>query len=108
MSVYKELLYAMKEVEESSVRIYPDACDFGVPVKTKEDPIIKMVAGIRKQYDGITTTETYSTGATQTITIKGYDELRTRRPFTAKFVFTTTRNDKSGRIGYLTIESNLN
>lgn len=33
MSVYKEGYYAVKELQKSSARIYPDACDYGVPVK---------------------------------------------------------------------------
>jgi hypothetical protein len=33
MSVYKEGYYAVSELQKSNVQIYPDACDYGVPVK---------------------------------------------------------------------------
>ena len=33
MAVYREGYHAVSELEKNQIRIYPDACDYGVPVK---------------------------------------------------------------------------
>jgi len=33
MSVYKEALIGIRKIREASRQIYPDACDYGAPVK---------------------------------------------------------------------------
>jgi len=104
MSVYKELLFGVREVERSSHRIYPDASDYGYPVfDVKGDRLLNMVKGLSERYSGKTVTERYSTGATQTITMIGIDEWETGKEFTVQFVWVTTRSDrkKNGMIGYL-------
>lgn len=103
MSVYKELIYGMMEVEQKSRKIYPDASDFGVPVFDMNDPILKMVSGLKEMYEGKTETVKYQTGATQTVSIVGIDEWETKREFNVEFVWVTTRSDrkKNGMIGFL-------
>jgi hypothetical protein len=104
MSVYKELLYMIREVESQSVQIYPDACDNGVPIKSCNDAIIHLLRSIKEQYDGKVSTEKYSTGSTQTITIKWYDEWDTHKRMVTDFVYVTTRGEKK-QIGYLYVQT---
>ena len=89
MSVYVELFHTAEEIEKKSVRIYPDACDYGVPIFSNTDPLILMVKGIKEQYDGVVSTESYSTGSTQTVKISGLDEWEGKQEilFTFTYVF---------------------
>jgi len=65
MSVYKEAVHAIATIENQSKRIYPDACDFGAPVKKGDDTwnwakqLVDWfgVEGTRKEHR-------YATGAT--------------------------------------------
>lgn len=111
MSVYKELFWVAEKVEKQSIRIYPDACDYGVPIFSNTDKIIKDVKSIIDQYEGKVETLPYETGCDQTIKISGYDEgSRSGKliTFTFTYVFTKeqfrSREMKSkGMIGYLNV-----
>lgn len=87
MSVYKELLHAAEQVEKQSKRIYPDAADYGVPVFTDVDAILRLIRQTITMYDGKITTSRYSTGATQMISIKGLDEWNTGKEFEMVFTY---------------------
>jgi len=50
MSVYKELRSVVDVIEKGSKQIYTDSIDFGMPVKSKTDPIVKTIKGIITQY----------------------------------------------------------
>jgi hypothetical protein len=110
MSVYRELFHTAEMVEKQSVRIYPDACDCGVPVKSNDDTVIKWVKSIIDQYRGVVKTESYSTGSTQTITIECIDEWVTKKhitfTFTYVFVKEKFRKGLNGAIGYINVERN--
>ena len=107
MSVYKELFHTAEQVEKNSIRIYPDACDYGMPIFSNGDDIIKWVKSIIEQYKGKVTTERYDTGSTQTIVIQGIDEWVTHKhiTFTFSYVFVKEqyRKGMKGAIGYLNV-----
>ena len=103
MSVYKELFYTAKLVAGNSKRIYNDADDFGAPVKSLDDPIISWIKSVKDQYDGHLMTLRYDTGATQTVTIPGYDEWNTGKKVIVQFVFVTTKGNKD-MIGYVYVK----
>lgn len=110
MSVYKELIYAAAEVQRKSVRIFEDACDYGVPVYSFTDSIILLVKSIIDQYRAKVETSKYSTGATQIITVEGLDEWNTGKEFTVKFGYVTTKGvpkkmNRGGMKGYLWVEN---
>ena len=88
MSVYKELWRTAEQIEKQSKRIYPDACDYGIPIFSNTDELIMMVKQCVDMYDGKVTTESYGTGSTQTIIIEGYDEWVTKKPVTFTFTYT--------------------
>lgn len=46
MSVYKEAKMVKEEIENNSKQIFNDACDYGVPIYSFNDPIIKMVKDV--------------------------------------------------------------
>jgi len=71
MSVYKELRSVVDVIEKGSKQIYTDSIDFGMPVKSKTDPIVKTIKGIITQYKPSVDTHRYGTGSTQTITFNG-------------------------------------
>jgi hypothetical protein len=43
MAVFKEQLFALDTLSKSQVRIFPDACDFGIKLHTIKDPVIQEV-----------------------------------------------------------------
>jgi len=108
MSVYKELFYTAEQIEKHSKQIYPDAADYGVPIFSNDDSIIKWVKTCIQMYDGKVTTESYGTGKTQTIVIEGLDEWVTKKSvtFTFTYVFVNEKYRKglNGAIGYLHVE----
>lgn len=102
MSVYKEIGHLAKEIEKGSVRIYPDAADFGMKVFTMQDPIVKHVKGIMKLYDLKAKTLEYETGATQTIEFDGEWPAVIEAGFEkCTITFVTTRGKKEKQMGYL-------
>ena len=36
MAIYREGFHAVKSLQEQAIRIYDDACDYGVPVKKND------------------------------------------------------------------------
>ena len=36
MAVYREGYHIIREIQKASIQIFPDACDFGAPVKQKD------------------------------------------------------------------------
>jgi hypothetical protein len=103
MSVYKEIGYAVREIEKQSVQIYPDACDFGVPVKSFNDPIIKLVKGVIDLYDLQSETITYGTGSTQVTKFNGGWPAVLEAGFESCTIeYITTRGHK-GMKGYITV-----
>ena len=110
--VYRELFYTAQQVEKQSIQLYPDAADYGVPIFSNNDPIIKMVKGIIDQYGAKVKTINYLTGSDQTIEISGYDEgTRSEKLVTFTFTYTYTKVEhrdrdmrKSGRIGHLNVQ----
>jgi hypothetical protein len=103
MSVYKELLYAIRDVQTSSRRIYPDAADFGAPVKDKHDRLFSLLRQMKEQYDGKVEEHKYATGATQKLTVRGCDEWGDRGEFDVTFTYVTTRGRKD-MIGYVYVD----
>lgn len=104
MSIYKEGYYAIKVITEASRRLYPDACDFGAPVR-KGDNIWNWVKQLVEMY-GINSTRMvakYSTGTTVTQVVELIDEHNTRKLELFKVIYITTRNDKNWD-GYVTVE----
>ena len=65
MSVYKEAVYAVNQIQKSSKQIYGDACDFGVPV-LKNDKTWELMKQLVGWYgvQGTREEHRYSTGAT--------------------------------------------
>lgn len=109
MSVYKEMLWVAEQVEKQSIRIYPDACDYGVPIFSDEDKVVKMIKGmIIDMYGGEVKTEKYLTGATQTITCTGFDEWNTHKEFQMifKYVHISKKYRKGNMKGYIYVEKN--
>ena len=105
MSVYKELGYAVREIESKSKRIYADACDYGVPVFSKDDAIIKLVKNQILPYcDNKVKTTKYAGGATQTMIFAGDYASVVEAGFERMILsFVTIRNSKDGMIGYIVV-----
>jgi hypothetical protein len=64
MSVYKEMRDYVRRIKSESVQIYSDAADFGVPIYSNEDSIIKETKEMIKMYDMERTEDNYETGTT--------------------------------------------
>jgi hypothetical protein len=64
MSIYKEGYHALNEIQSQQIRIYDDACDFGVPVK-KNDSNWNLAKQLFAMYGDKTTRKQhdYSTGS---------------------------------------------
>ena len=105
MSVYKEIGHFAHEVADKSKRIYKDAADFGVPIKTIDDPLVKQLKFLIEMYRMDVKTEKYSTGSTQTIKFDGGYPAVVEAGFEkATFTYVTTRNNKEMK-GYLYVET---
>lgn len=105
MSVYKEIGYAAKTIEEKSVRIFEDACDYGFPVTSLEDPIFKLIKEQILPYcDGEVETHNYSTGSTQTMKFNGgYPAVIEAGFEKLTLTYTTIRKHPKGYIGFVTV-----
>ena len=105
MSVYKEMGFAIREIENKSKQIFPDAADFGVPVKSFDDPIFKLIMGVKEQYNLKLNTYTYTTGSTQTLEFDGGWPAVIEAGFEkATIQYITTRNNKEMK-GYITFNT---
>ena len=101
MGVYKEMGYLVREIQNRSKQIYPDAADYGVPVYDYSDPMIAETRGIMEMYGIKPETEKYSTGFTQTFEFSGGAPAVIEAGFEkAKIVFVST-DPRSGMKGYL-------
>ena len=75
MAIYREGFHAVKSLQEQAIRIYDDACDYGVPVKKNDANwnLAKMLFNMygdkdtRRQHD-------YSTGSNVYTSFKLVDE----------------------------------
>jgi hypothetical protein len=103
MSAYKDLLYAIRDVQTSSCQIYPGAIDFGSPVKDRNDRLFSLLRQMRDQYGGKVEEYKCTTGASQKLTIRGCDEWGNRGEFDVTFTYVTTRGRKD-MIGYVYVD----
>lgn len=71
MSVYKEMRDYVRRIKSESVQIYSDACDFGVPVYTNEDSIVKETKQMMEMYDLKRNEYSYGTGTTVSLKFDG-------------------------------------
>lgn len=103
MSVYKEGYYAIKLIEQNSKRIYPDACDFGAPIKVG-DEIWNWAKQLCSWYgvEGTKKVDAYSTGTTVTQTVELGTETRPFKVTRYSVTYVTTRGDKN-QDGYIYI-----
>ena len=104
MSVYKEGYYFINLIEKASKQIYPDACDFGAPIR-KGDTLWNGMKQIVDWYGNPDTKKvvTYGTGATVSCVIELIEEWRTGREEHFKLTYVTTRGDKN-MDGYAYVE----
>lgn len=102
MSVYKEMGYLVRKIKSRSTSIYPDAADYGVPIRDYSDPLISEIKGICKElYDIKPETERYETGFTQRFKFDGEWPAVIEAGFEkAEIVFVST-DKRSGLKGYI-------
>lgn len=62
MSVYKEMRDYIRRIKSESIQIYSDACDYGVPIYSNDDSIVKETKQMIEWYDLERTEEKYGTG----------------------------------------------
>ena len=75
MSIFKEGYFVVKTIKDSSIRIYPDACDYGAP--TKKDDKLWLIAKQAIDMYGLPNTRVenkYATGSSVSIVIELIDE----------------------------------
>jgi hypothetical protein len=105
MSVYKEAVHAIGLIRKNSKRIYPDACDYGTPVK-KGDDIWNWTKQLIDCY-GVKDSRKvakYSTGTTASSVVRYMpDEHNSPVYKQVRVSYTTTRKDRH-QDGYVTIE----
>lgn len=103
MSVYKEAMYAVRELKPQQKRIYPDACDYGIPIKDFSDPAILAVQNLIAQYFSpefdSRKEEQYETGATVTVRMIMCDEFGSGEEFTLTVTLTTIKGGSRTRFG---------
>jgi hypothetical protein len=114
MAIYREGYHAVQELKSQSIRIYDDACDYGVPVK-KNDKNWNLAGMLFKTYGDKTTRQqhNYSTGKNVYSFVKLIDEWavsderKTLKQATDVFrlTYTTCTTGKcKGYDGYIAIE----
>ena len=104
MSIYKEVIHALKHIKSNSKQIYPDACDFGAPT-TKGDSTWNLTKQLVKWYgvEGTRKVEKYSTGTTVSQLVEFMpNEHSSPELKTVEVIYVTTRKDK-GMDGYVEI-----
>lgn len=103
MSVYKEMGHLVRQIKNNSKRIYNDACDYGVPVYSFNDPIMKAISGVCKDlYELKPETERYSTGFTQTFKFDGGWPAVLEAGFEkAEIAYVSCHDKKTGTIGFV-------
>jgi hypothetical protein len=107
MSVYKEIGYLAREIKKQSRQIWKDAADYGVPVKSYDEPIIKQVKQMMEMYQVPVKTERYDGGFTQTFEFDGQWPAILEAGFQKmRITFVSCLNAKpSIGKGYLTVET---
>jgi len=101
MGVYKEIGYLVREIQNRSRQIFPDALDHGVPIYDYSDPMIMQTRGIMKMYGIKPETKKYSTGFTQRFEFSGGAPAVIEAGFEkATIVFVSTNSHPSMK-GYL-------
>ena len=104
MSVYKEIGHLARDVQSQSHQIYSDACDYGVPIKSHSDPLIKQLKSMIKMYGMKCETHRYSTGLTRKAHFDGGWPAVIEAGFErATFTFVSIK-DLGDFIGYLHVE----
>lgn len=112
MSVYKEMRDYVRRIKSESVQIYSDACDYGVPIYSNNDSIIKETKQIIEMYD-LTRIEKMN-GSNTTIILKfngGYPSIIEAGFETAEIAYFPCKNTKVGgkKIkGYLSLVNSGN
>jgi hypothetical protein len=97
MSVYKEMRDYVRRIKNESVQIYSDACDFGVPIYSNEDSIIKETKQMMEMYDMERTEDKYGTGTTVTLKFDGGFPAVIEAGFEwAEIEYVTCKNTKFG------------
>jgi hypothetical protein len=112
MSVFKEAMYAVRQLKPQQTRIYEDACDYGIPIKTLNDPALRLAKGLIEQYfvkgEDTRKVEHYSTGATVTVKLGMVDEFGDGHEFPLEITYVSMRTSTNTRfgkiIGYLYID----
>jgi hypothetical protein len=113
MAIYREGYHALEEIQSQSIRIYDDACDYGVPVR-KNDKIWKLANMLFSMYGDkqYRKQHNYSTGKNVSTFItlidewSVSDELKTLKQATETYSmhYTTCRTGKcKGFDGYISI-----
>jgi len=106
MSFYKEAMYAIAKLPKMQKQIYSDACDYGIPIfDFKSEPVnyvkqlIEMYGPVKRRVNR------YSTGKSVEITITMIDEFGDCEEFEVVIGYVTTKNNKKGMLGYITLAS---
>jgi hypothetical protein len=71
MSVYKEMRDYVRRIKSESVQIYSDSSDYGVPIYSNEDSIIKETKQMMEMYDMERTEDSYDTGTSIRLKFEG-------------------------------------
>lgn len=112
MAVYREGYHAIELIQNNSFQIFPDACDFGVPVK-KGDEIWNWSKQLIEQYgvEGTRKENRYGTGYSVEAQVELMDEWavsdrrKTEKQATDRFIvqFVSCSEGRcKGSIGYIT------
>lgn len=105
MSVYKEGFYIAEELTKASRQIYPDAADYGVPVKpgSRLWNMAKQLADFYGKKE-TRTVERYLTGHSAEIEISLLDEWSGKgTEFRFILSYTTADKLKDGCVGYISL-----
>lgn len=104
MSVYKEGYFTVQYIQQRSRQIYPDAADYGMPVRSGS-PDWNAIKGIVDMYGNPERKRVhrYATGVTAEAVIELMDEWVTGRRENFKITYTSARGLK-GYDGYVTVE----
>jgi hypothetical protein len=106
MSVYKEMSSLVELIQSKSKYIYSDACDFGIPVKSFDDPIIKEIKSIALEYYKLPVKKvTYQTGSTQIIEFDGGVGAVLEAGFEKATICYVTTNKNKEMKGFITVST---
>jgi hypothetical protein len=103
MAIYREGFHAVKTIQEQAIRIYDDACDFGVPIK-KNDANWNLAKMLFTMYGDKDTRHqhNYSTGTNVYTFFTLIDEWAVTETYS--LCYTTCRTGKcAGYDGFISI-----